>query len=62
MLYKRTDGIWEMECDKCNQRLTEVIEGDMPLSGSSAVTSAWKVGWETTATKNTCWGCSNVSK
>lgn len=62
MLYKRTDEIWEMECDKCNMRLTEVIEGDMPLSGSRAIVSAWKLGWEITANKNICWGCADVSK
>jgi hypothetical protein len=62
MLYKRADEIWEMECDKCNMRLTEVIEGDMPLSGSRAIVSAWKLGWEITATKNICWGCADVSE
>ena len=61
MLYKRTDEIWEMECDKCNMRLTEVIEGDMPLSGSSAIMYGWKSGWEVTASKNLCAGCVDVS-
>jgi hypothetical protein len=62
MLYKRNDEIWEMECDNCHMRLTEVIEGDMPLSGSRAIASGWKVGWEITASNNVCAGCALVSK
>lgn len=62
MLYKRNDDIWEMECDKCHMRLTEVINGDMPLSGSRAIVMAWKAGWSITANKNLCAGCPIVSE
>jgi hypothetical protein len=62
MLYKRDDDIWEMECDRCHMRLTEVIAGDMPKDGPSAMRYAWASGWVVTPTENICAGCSNVSK
>ena len=62
MLYKRTDDIFEIECDRCSMKLTEVIEGDMPLDGATALRYGCASGWAITATENICAGCSNVSK
>lgn len=62
MLFKRNDDIWEMECDKCHMKLTEVIEGDMPLDAPTAMRYAWASGWAITNEQNICAGCSNVSE
>lgn len=62
MLYKRNDDIWEMECDKCHMKLTEVIAGDMPLDVPTAMRYAWASGWAITNEQNICAGCSNVSE
>lgn len=62
MLFKRDDEIWEVECTRCAQKLSEVIVGDMPKTGQDARVAAMMAGWNFTLTEDLCWGCRNVSE
>lgn len=62
MRYERPDGIFEIECDKCHMRLTEVIVGSMPRDWFTARTIAVLNGWVADLEGQICVGCWNVSK
>lgn len=62
MHYLRPDDIWEIECDKCHMRLTEVISGAMPLNLLTAKQMAWAAGWVADDLSQLCAGCVNVSE
>lgn len=62
MRYERNDGIYEIECDQCHMRLTEVIVGSMPRDWMSAKIMAVLNGWVADLEGQICVGCLNVSK
>lgn len=62
MHYLRDDDIWEIECDKCKMRLTEVVTGGMPLNFITAKQMAWAAGWQVDDLKQVCAGCVDVSE
>lgn len=36
MIYKRNDGVWDVDCDSCEMRLTEVITNPLPKDKKTA--------------------------
>lgn len=62
MRYLRDDGIFEIECDRCHMRLTEVIVGSMPTHWETAKIMAVMAGWVADLQDQICAGCVNVSK
>lgn len=62
MRYQRDDEIYEVECDRCHMRLTEVIVGHMPKDWFTAKIMAVMAGWICDLEAQYCAGCLDVSK
>lgn len=62
MRYQRDDEIYEVECDRCHMRLTEVIVGTMPKDFFTARIMAMMAGWICDLEAQYCAGCLDVSQ
>lgn len=50
----------DIQCDKCNVWLSEVITSPMPTHPSNLGTALGRAGWLNEKGTLYCWGCKNV--